>query len=101
MAKYLAFHRLKKPGEEVSEALMKVAPDIARAMAASETTCTCLKIWSPLAYGREDYLFCLWEADDPGDVEATLESFGLLDYFTLDCMRVAEIDWAELAKNKL
>ena len=101
MARYLAFHRLKKPGEEVLEALMKVAPDIAQVMLAGETPCTCLKIWSPLAYGREDYLFCLWEADDPRDVEATLESFGLSDYFTLDCMRVDEIDWAMLAKKKL
>lgn len=101
MAMYLAFHRLKRPGDKVSDALNKSAPKIAHAIAAGETPCTCLKIWSPLAYGREDYLFCLWQADNPQDVKATLESFGLLDYFTLDCMRVDEIDRTTLASKKL
>jgi len=80
---------------------MKAAPNIAQAMAAGKSPCTCLKIWSPLAYGREDYLFSLWEADFPQDIEATLESFGLMNYFTLDCMRVDEIDWAKLARKKV
>jgi len=42
-------------------------------------------------------LFSLWEADSPQDVEATVESFGFLEYFTLDTMRVDEIDWRILA----
>ena len=99
MATYLVFHRLKKTGEEVLDILNKKAPDIARTTA-SETHCRCLKTWSPLAYGREDYLFCLWEANKQQDVETTVESLGLLDYFTLDCMRVDEIDWAALAARE-
>lgn len=100
MAIYFVFHRLKKSGEEVSDILNKKSPDIAKTTA-HETPCTCLKTWSPLAYGREDYLFCLWEANKQQDVEATIESLGLMDYFTLDCMRVDEIDWAALAKSEL
>jgi len=99
MTTYLVFHRLKKTGEEVLDILNKKAPDIARTTA-SETHCRCLKTWSPLAYGREDYLFCLWEANKQQDVETTVESLGLLDYFTLDCMRVDEIDWAALAARE-
>jgi hypothetical protein len=101
MAKYFAFHRLKKPGEEVLNVLNKVAPDIALAMFSDETSCTCIKTWSPLEHGREDYLFSLWEADNLQDVEATVESFGLLEYFTLDTMRVDEIDWRTLAGSEI
>ena len=91
MAKYFAFHTLKKSSEEVSNALNQGAPEI-------ETPCKCLKTWTPLPHGREDYLFCLWEADKVEEVEATIRSFGLLEYFTLDSMQVDEIDWGELAK---
>ena len=69
--------------------------------ASSETLCKCLKTWNPLAYGREDYLFCLWEANELQDVEATVESLGLLEYLSIDTMRVDEIDWAALAKSEL
>ena len=99
MATYFVFHRLKKTGEEVLHVLNKKAPDIAKTTTSSETLCTCLKTWSPLAYGREDYLFCLWEANNPQDIETTIESFGFLDYFTLDTMRVDEINWKLLAKS--
>ena len=98
MAKYFAFHTLKKSAEEVSNALNQGASEIARAMASGETPCKCLKTWTPLPHGREDYLFCLWEADKAEDVEATIRSFGFLEYFTLDAMQVDEIDWGELAK---
>ena len=100
MATYLVFHRLKKTGEEVLDILNKKAPDIAKTTV-NGSLCTCLKTWSPLAYGREDYLFCLWEANEQQDVEATVESLGLLEYLTLDTMRVDEIDWAALAKCEL
>ena len=79
MAKYIVLHTLKKSPEEVSKALNEGAPEMARAMAAGETACKCLKTWSPLAHGRTDYMFCLWEADKPEDVEARLDgSTGLL-----------------------
>ena len=98
MAKYIALHTLKKSGEEVSNALSEGAAEIARAMASGETPARCTKTWSPIPYGREDYLFCLWESVRAKDVEATIRSFGLLDYFTLDAMQVDEIDWEEMAK---
>ncbi len=98
MAKYIALHTLKKSVEEVSKALNEGAPEMARAMAAGKTPCKCLKTWNPLPHGRTDYMFCLWEADKPEDVEATIKTFGLLEYFTLDSMQVDEIDWEQLAK---
>ena len=98
MAKYIVLHTLKKSPEEVSKALNEGAPEMARAMAAGETACKCLKTWSPLAHGRTDYMFCLWEADKPEDVEATLNAFGFLEYVTLDSMKVDETDWEQVAK---
>ena len=98
MAKYFAFHTLKKSAKEVLSALNKGPPEIARAMAAGEMPCKCLKTWTPLPHSREDYLYCPWETDKPEDVEATIRSFGFLEYFTLDSMQVDEIDWGELAK---
>ena len=97
MAKYIALHTLKKSGEEVSNALNAGASEIAKEMASGKTPAKCIKTWSPIPYGREDYLFCLWEADKAEDVESTIESFGLLEYFTLDAMQVDETDWEELA----
>jgi hypothetical protein len=44
-------------------------------MASGETPARCIKTWSPIPYGREDYLFCLWEADSAKDVESTIRSF--------------------------
>ena len=99
MTKYMVLHTLKKSAEEVSKVLNEGAPEMARAMAAGETPCKCLKTWSPLSHGRSDYMFCLWEADKAEDVEATIKAFGLLEYFTVDSMQVDEIDWAELAKT--
>jgi len=98
MAKYIALHTLKKSPEEVSKVLGEGAPEFARAMAAGETPSKCLKTWSPLAHGRTDYMFCLWEADKPEDVEATINQFGLLEYLTLDSMEVDETDWEQVAK---
>ena len=101
MTRYFVLHRLKKSAEEVSNALSQALPDIARAMAAGETSCVCRKTWSPLAHGREDYLFWLWDAASPQDIEDTIDSFGLLDYFTLDSMQVDESDWKKLASDKI
>ena len=98
MAKYIALHTLKKSAEEVSKALNEAALEMARAMAAGETPCKCIKTWNPLPYGRTDYAFCLWEAEKPEDIEATLKAFGQLEYVTLDSMQVDEIDWEQLAK---
>ena len=100
MATYFVFHRLIRTGEEVIDVLNTKASEIAKTTTPNGARCTCLKTWSPLAYGREDYLFCLWEADNMRDVETTIESFGLLDFLTLDTMRVDEIDWAVLVLSE-
>ena len=99
MAKYIVLHTLKKSVEEVNNAFNAGAPEMARAMAAGETPCKCIKSWSPMAYGRTDYTFCLWEADKPEEIEATLKKFGLLEYITVDSMQVDETDWEQFAKS--
>jgi hypothetical protein len=63
MAKYFAFHKLKKSAEEVTNALSQGAVQMAQTMASGQTPSKCLKTWTPLTHGRDDYLFCLWEAD--------------------------------------
>jgi len=98
MAKYIVLHTLKKSAEEVSKALSEGAAEIARAMASGETPAKCIKTWNPIPHGRTDYLFCLWEADKPEDVETSIRALGLLEYFTLDAMQVDEIDWEQMAK---
>ena len=98
MTKYIALHTLKKSPEEVSEALSAVAPEAARATAAGETPAKCIYTWNPIPHGRTDYLFCLWEADKPEDVETTLSDFGMLEFVTLDTIAVDEVDWAQMAE---
>ena len=97
MAKYIALHTLKKSPEEVMKFFSEMAPKIARAMASGETPAKCIKTWNPLPHGRTDYMFCLWEADKPKDIETTLGKW--LDYLTIDSMRVDEVDWAEYVKT--
>ena len=97
MAKYIALHTLKKSAEEVMKMFTEASPEVARAMAAGETPAKCIKTWNPIPHGRTDYMFCLWEADKPEDIEATLGP--LLDYLTIDNFKVDEIDWEEFAKT--
>jgi hypothetical protein len=97
MAKYIAVHTLKKSAEEVTKAFTEASPELARAMAAGKTPAKCIKTWNPIPHGRSDYVFCLWEADKPEDIKATLGKF--LDYVTIDNIKVDEIDWAEFAKT--
>ena len=96
MAKYIAVHTLKKSAEETMEAFTAAAPEMARAMAAGETPAKCIKTWNPIPHGRTDYIFCLWEAEKPEDIEASLGDF--LNYLTVDNLQVDEIDWEEAAK---
>ena len=97
MAQYIAVHTLKKSVEEVMNAFTEGSPQLARAMAAGETPAKCLKTWNPIPHGRTDYIFCLWEADKPEDIEASLGQ--MLDYVTVDNFLVDEIDWEEFAKT--
>jgi hypothetical protein len=96
MSKYIALHTLKKSAEETMNAFNEAAPEMPRAMAAGETPAKCIKTWNPIPHGRTDYIFCLWEADKPEDIEATLGDF--LNYLTVDNLQVDEIDWEEAAK---
>jgi hypothetical protein len=97
MAKYIALHTLKKGADEVMKAFTEASPQLARAMAAGETPAKCIKTWNPVPHGRTDYVFCLWEADKPEDINASLGQF--LDYVTIDIFKVDEIDWQEFAKS--
>ena len=98
MTKYIALHTLKKSAEEESEALSAGAAETARAMAAGEFPAKCIYPWNPIPHGRTDYLFCLWEAGKPEDVEASLSQAGMLEFVTLDTIPVDEIDWEQMAK---
>jgi len=66
-------------------------------MAAGETPAKCIYTWNPLPHGRKDYMFCLWEAKNPKDIETTLGGF--LDYLTVDNLKVDEIVWKQVAKQ--
>ena len=96
MAKYIAVHTLKKSAEETMQVFAEAAPKMAQAMASGETPAKCIKTWNPIPHGRTDYIFCLWEAEKPEDIEASLGEF--LDYVTIDNLQVDEIDWEEAAK---
>ena len=96
MAKYIVLHTLKKSVEEVSKFMGETVPEFARAMAAGETPAKCIKTWDSTPHGRTDYVFCLWEADKPEDIEASLGP--IPDYLTCDIMQVDEIDWEQMVK---
>ena len=96
MGKYMVLHTLKASPEQVLKALSADAVEYAKAMASGQTPARCLFTWSPLLHGRSDYMFCLWEADKPQDIETMLESGG--DFLTADIMLVDETDWAAVAK---
>ena len=99
MALYVAVHTYKKDPAEFSAFFTARAMYYARTMAAGQSAARCLKTWDPSGQGRLDYLFCLWDADKPEDVQKTLQDFGLLEYLTADIMQVAETDWAQLAQS--
>jgi hypothetical protein len=97
MAKYIALHTLKVSGEEMTKVFNEKAPEFARAQAAGKNPAKCYKTWNPIPHGRSDYVFCLWEADKPEDIETSLGKF--LDYLTVDNIKVDEIDWEQFAKT--
>jgi hypothetical protein len=98
MAVYFAVHTQTNDPKKFNAHFAAVAMPIATAMATGKTPAKCIKTWNPGGYGRVDYLFCLWEAEKPADIEATLREYGFMDYLTLDAMKVDEVDWAQMAK---
>jgi hypothetical protein len=98
MAKFFALHTYQREPEATWDFFGKGAPSLAAAMEAGKTPAKCLKTWNPMAHGRADYIFCLWEAEKAEDVEAVLSESGMAEYVTADLMAVDEIDWAQLAQ---
>jgi len=96
MTKYFVMHTPKKEAAAVQEYLDRVSPGFAQANAEGKNPAKCLKTWNPMPHGRDDCLFCLWEAEKPEDITASLAQ--MLDYLTADIMQVDETDWMELTK---
>ncbi len=99
MAMYFALHTPIGDPAAGWEFFSKGAPVLAAAMAAGQVPAKALTTWNPFAYGRGDYVFCLWEAEKPEDVMTVLRDSGLTNYVTVDLMQVDAIDWGELAKT--
>ena len=98
MSLYIVVHSLKVGSEQFSAAMQSEAvPELAKAMSSGATPAKCLKSWNPLPYGKTDTFICLWEANNPSDIEATLGP-DMLGMITCDPMQVDEIDWADVAK---
>jgi hypothetical protein len=97
MAKYFALHKTIGDPAAGWEFFSKGAPALAAAMAAGQMPAKCLMTWNPFTYGRGDYVFCLWEAENLEAIVTVLNLSGLVNYVTSDIMPVTEIDWAELA----
>ena len=99
MAQYFALHTQKKDPKKFNDFFGKNAARYAKEMASGKTKAKCIKTWNPGGHGRVDYVFCLWEAKKPADIETTLHEFGLDEYLTADIMQTDEIDWAQMAKS--
>jgi len=72
MAMFFALHTPIGDPAAGWEFFAKAAPALAAAMEAGQTSAKAITTWNPSAYGRGDYVFCLWEAEKPEDVMTTL-----------------------------
>lgn len=98
MSLYFALHTPIGDPAAGWEIFAKEAPALAAAMEAGQTPAKAITTWNPFAYGRGDYVFCLWEAATPEDVMTVLRESGLADIVTTDLMQVDAVDWKELAR---
>jgi hypothetical protein len=98
MALFFALHTPTGEPGAGWEFFATAAPALAAAMEAGRLPAKAITTWNPSAYGRPEYVFCLWEAEKPEDVMAVLRESGLADIVTTDLMQVDAIDWKELAK---
>jgi hypothetical protein len=64
-------------------------------MEKGETPARCLFTWNPYTHGRNDMMFCLWEANDPKDVLTSLGEMN--DFIASDLLEVDEVVWADVA----
>ena len=97
MITYFVLHKTIGDPAAGWEFFGKGAPTLAAAMAAGQMPAKCVKTYNPYTFGRGDYVFCIWEAENIEDIQSVLDSSGLSNYVTADIMPVTEIDWAELA----
>ena len=99
MAQYMVVHALKVPADQFSQAMEDPSmPEFAKAMHAGETPAKCMKSWNPIPYGNTDTFICLWEAENEGDIEATLGP-DMLQLLTCEPMKVDEIAWVQGAAS--
>ena len=97
MSLYMVVHSLKIDAGPFTEVMQSDGVgELAKAMASGQTPAKCIKSWNPLPHGNTDTFICLWEADNPDDIAATLGE-EMLTMLTCDPMQVNEIDWAEIA----
>ena len=97
MSLYMIVHSLRINADQFSAQMcIRDRLELAKAMASGQTPAKCLKSWNPLPYGNENTFYCLWEANDPSDIEATLGP-DMLAMLTCDPVQVDEIDWAQVA----
>ena len=97
MSLYMIVHSLKISAEQFSAAMESDGPlELAKAMASGQTPAKCLKSWNPLPYGNDNTFYCLWEANNPSDIEATLGP-DMLGMLTCDPVQVDEIDRVQIA----
>jgi hypothetical protein len=96
MNRYITVHMLKKSVEEFSDFFNGVASDFAKATVSGAMPARCITTWNAVPHGQT-YVFCLWEADKPEDIETSLGE--VLDYVTLDTRQVDEVSWAQLAQG--
>ena len=99
MAQYMVVHALKVPADQFSQAMEDPSmPEFAKAMHAGETPAKCMKSWNPIPYGNTDTFIWLWEAENEGDIEATIGP-DMLQLLTCEPMKVDEIDWVQVAAS--
>jgi hypothetical protein len=99
MATFFALHTPVGDPAKGWEWFNQGAPQLAAAMAAGQLPAKCLTTFNPYAYGRGDYVFCIWEAENKEDIDKILHDYGFYDYVTTDLMQVSEVDWAKLAET--
>ena len=95
MNRYITLHTLKTSAEEFAAFFGGVATQFAQATVSGQMPAKCITTWNAVPHGQA-YVFCLWEADKPEDIETSLGQ--VLEYVTCDARQVDEINWAELAK---
>jgi hypothetical protein len=99
VAKYFVVHSYIKDPATTWSFFGQGAPGLAKEMAAGKTPAKCLMTWNPWAHGRGEHVFCLWEANNPQDIDVVLKDSGMAEYISSDIMAVDEIDWAHLARG--